>query len=406
MENENKLITVVVREDKSVQKKINKTAKRLKKNYETKREINEKRLARSKSPLAKVLTIVFDVVTAVIVVCCLMVVFSSLMCRFQQVNPSFAGYSQFKISSHSMVASGFNKGDNIVVRSVDTTTLKVGDKIAFYVYDKSYNKFNERKCVKVNADSELKYYVSFKQFFGVQSEEVEAAAKAQSQLVFHHIVGIYQEKNTGKLWFKTKGSSNIPVDTWTVEDSMVIGIYDDSKTAVFVSGVLSKLTASESLLGIIIVPVIMIGLVVIFSFLKDVESAKLELDVIQEKRKITDPICVQNEIGYKMDEKTKYKVLAQAPDDQLVEYVSLLWKDGSAPNAIKKYCIKKQILISTLKKELEIHRKCDQMFKDGLSEKQIAKFYYTEKLKIEKDYSSKQKTFKKIKESADINSTK
>ena len=155
-----------------------------------------------------------------------------------------------------------------------------------------------------------------------------------------------------------------------------------------------------------IIPVILLGLVVIFSFLKDVEVAKLELDIIQEKRKLTDPICVQNEIGYKMDEKTKYKVLAQAPDDQLVEYVSLLWKDGSAPHAIKKYCIRKQILIATLKKELEIHRQCDQMFKDGVPEKQIAKFYYTEKLKIEKDYSSKQKTFKKIKESADINSTK
>ena len=46
------------------------------------------------------------------------------------------------------------------------------------------------------------------------------------------------------------------------------------------------------------------------------------------------------------------------------------------------------------------------MFKDGVSEKQIAKFYHTEKSKIEKDYASKRSAFKKIKESAEVNSTK
>lgn len=406
MTNENNLITVVVHEDKSVQRKINKTAKRLKKNYETNRQVNEKRLARSKSLWSRIFTIIFDCVTAIIIFCSAAIVVSSISCRRQQVNPSFAGYSQFKISSKSMVASGFYVGDNIVVRSVDTTTLKVGDKIAFYVYDKSYEDFNVKNCVEVKENPKTKYEVSLKQIFGVQSKEVEAAAKAQSRLVFHHVDKIYKDVKTGKLWFQTKGSSNNSVDDWYVEDTMVIGIYADSKVAVAASKVLTKLSSSQSVIGIIMIPVLFMGIAVIMAFFKDVESAKLELDIVQEKRKLTDPICVQHEIGYNMAEKTKYKVLAQAPDDQLVEYISLLWRDGSASHAIKKYCIKKQILLATLKRELEIHRQCDKMFKDGVSEKQIAKFYHTEKSKIEKDYASKRSAFKKIKESAEINSTK
>ncbi len=406
MEQSNNLISVVIHEDKSVQKKFNKTAKRLKKNYETKRVINEKRLARTKSPWAKTLTIIFDVFSAIMVICCGMIVFSNINCRLQQVNSSFAGYSQFKISSKSMVASGFNVGDNIVVRTVDTNSLKVGDKIAFYVYSDSYKSFDINSCIKVIDNPETKYDVSFLNFFGVQSSEIEAAAKAKSRLVFHHVVGVFKDVKTGKLWFQTKGSSNTLVDSWYVEDSMVVGIYDDSAGAVFVSNVLSKLTSSGAMVGLIIIPVLLMGVVIVLEFLKDVEVAKLELDIVQEKRKLTDAICVKHEIGYHMSEKTKYKVLAQAPDDRKLEYVSLLWRDGSAPNAIKKYCIRKQILLATLEKELDVHRKCDQMFKEGVSDKQIAKFYHTEKQKIEKDYSTKQKQIKKLKSINDINSTK
>ena len=58
--------------------------------------------------------------------------------KVQKVCPSVAGYSLMQVVSGSMVKSGFNKGDNIVIRSVDTDTLKRDDKIAFYVYYKSY----------------------------------------------------------------------------------------------------------------------------------------------------------------------------------------------------------------------------------------------------------------------------
>ena len=53
-----------------------------------------------------------------------------------------------------MTKSGFYIGDNIVVRAVDTKTLKVGDKIAFYVYAASYRTFNVKNCEKIEETAE------------------------------------------------------------------------------------------------------------------------------------------------------------------------------------------------------------------------------------------------------------
>ena len=401
MDANNNNVNIIVHNDKSVDKKINKTAKRLKKNYEANRKINEKRIKVVKSPLKKAFIIVFDLFTAITVVLCGVIVFASINSKIQKIPPSFAGYSQFKVKTHSMVKSGFHPGDNIVVKNVDVTTLKEGDKIAFYVYEGSYSKFDINTCIRIKNNSETKYSLSFLEFFGVRSREIETAAKANSRLVFHHIVAIYQDKSTNKLWFKTQGSSNNSPDSWCVEDSMVVGIYDDSNVAVFVSGILSKLTSSKNLIALIIVPVILMGIIIILEFLKDVEIAKLELDIVQEKRKLTDEICVKNNVGFNMSKKTKYKVLAQAPDDQKLEYIALLWKNGSAPNAIKKYYIRKEILISVLQKELELHRECDKMFRDRVSEKEIAKFYHSEKDKINKEYNYKRKKLNKIKLNSD-----
>ena len=64
--------------------------------------------------------------------------------------------------------------------------------------------------------------------------------------------------------------------------------------------------------------------------LKNIQIAKLELDCVEEKRKITDDICVKNKVGYQMSNKTKYKILAQATDENRNEYIKLLWKDGTA----------------------------------------------------------------------------
>ena len=138
-------------------------------------------------------------------------------------------------------------------------------------------------------------------------------------------------------------------------------------------------------------------IMVLPSCIKDVQRAMLELDVVEEKRKLTDEICVQNDVGYEMDYETKFKVLACAPDDQKMEYISLLWRDGTAPNNIKKYYLRKEINLQSIEKLRDVNRECERMFKDNVSMTKIAKYYQTERAKIEKEQEAYKKTLKELK---------
>ena len=84
-----------------------------------------------------------------------------------------------------------------------------------------------------------------------------------------------------------------------------------------------------------------------------------------------------------MSNKTKYKILAQATDANREEYIKLLWRDGHMPGSVKKYYMRKKLLLSEMQDTLELNRKCEQMFKNKEDPVKIAEFYTKEKQRIE-----------------------
>ncbi len=366
--------------DKKCLKRIEHKAIELEKKYSTKRTIDERRI-KIKTPLQRILSIVFSIICGGLVIISALVCFISVNAKIHRTCPTFVGYSNMKIVSGSMVKSGFNIGDTIVVRSVDTSTLNVGDKIAFYVYQKSYATFDIDACTKDETTTETHYApISFKSFFGFQSDSITTVAQTGANIVFHHIAEIYKDIN-GKRWFVTKGSNNSVNDAWYISEDMVVGIYDDSNFAKFVGNVFTDILSGQGVF-ILLVPVAFLVGYIIIEILKKMEKVKLECDIVEEKRKLTDPICVKNQIGFQMDKKTKYKVLAQATNENLNEYISLLWKDGSAPESIKKYYLRKSLLLKYNKGLLAINRTCQEMFKNNEEPTAIAEYYLVEKEKL------------------------
>ncbi len=391
---------VVVRliEDDSVQKKIDKTALSLQKKYKKKRKVNE-RFLKQKTPLQKTFSIIFDVICYVLVAVSALVCISTLNGRIQKTVPSLFGYSNLTISSGSMVESGFEVGDIAVVRKVDTNTLKSGDIIAFYTYNEVNSQFDINSCERVFDEtiSDKKWAFSFSSIFGIQSSEIKSAAQNNISVVFHEIQEVYTD-NSGHRWFVTKGSSNEDNDINTfgyIKDSLVVGAYTNGGFTGFWSAVLKGVSSFWGIF-IILIPVILLALILTYECIKNVQKAKLEYDCVEEKRRITDPICVKNNIGFGMDKKTKYKILAQASEEERAEYVALLWKDGSAPNSIKKYVAKKPILLRGNRELLELNRKCEEMLANGEKPEKIAEHYLSEKEKIEAEQEKYQKLLKSI----------
>ena len=101
----------------------------------------------------------------------------------------------------------------------------------------------------------------------------------------------------------------------------------------------------------------------------------LELDVVEQKRKITDDICVKNKLGLYMDTMSKYKVLSQATKKEIPTYVRLLWPDGNEPYALNKYVHSKRLVLYPIKKLLSLNQICENKFKEGENIKKIASYY-------------------------------
>ena len=74
---------------------------------------------------------------------------------------------KFMISNNA-VASGFNLGDSLMVKSVDTHTLYAGDKIVFYVYSADYANFDINTCYAVKDIPQTSFKTPIESFLGNQ----------------------------------------------------------------------------------------------------------------------------------------------------------------------------------------------------------------------------------------------
>lgn len=398
------VVNINIVDDKAVDRKIQQTATKLKTKYNKKRKINEDKLLH-KSLGAKVGSIVVNSILVFLIIFSAFICCSTIYNRLNKTLPSFAGFSFMQVVSGSMTNqtivingtvydSGHAIGDNVVIRSVDTSTLNVGDRIAFYVEPSSFTEYYSTNPTEINETKDLKYSVSFSKFFGFQPKAIEKASKANRKLVFHHIIAIYEKDGTR--WFKTQGSSVSERDYWVIKDDYVVGVYNNSGMGKVMGTILTFLSSKGGLITTIITPLMLVTILIVLEVVKNLALAKLELDCVEEKRKITDEICVKNNVGYNMSKKTKYKILAQAKPQDKLTYISLLWKDGSAPNSIKKYALRKEITLRPMRKLLELNRECEKKFKAGRKPENIAKYYLAEKAKIEAEQQQVKNRLKMI----------
>lgn len=390
------VVDIYVHEDDSVRKKLTDRAIKLQKKYYKKRKINEKVL-KKKTPLQKAVSAVFDIIGVCVALVCGAMCFSGITNRFQNLPASLAGYTTMKIASGSMVASGFEIGESVTVSSVDAKTLKEGDIIAFYVFRPNSIKFRQLNTRKVDTSKigDVKFDSSMESFFGFHNEEIKTAAASGSNRVIHEIIAVYEDQY-GQRWFETKGTSNPLKDSWYINENYIIGAYNNSPVANFMASIIGTMTSSMGTVILLTIPLVIIAIFIVGLCMKDVQIAMLESDVVEEKRKLTDEICVKNKIGYQMSNKVKYKVLAQATENEKLKYIELLWKDGNTPNAMKKYYLRKQLLVKPMEEMNRVNRRCEKMFEEGENPRVIAKFYEDEKKRINDKYEEKRKQIKTI----------
>ena len=320
----------------------------------------------------------------------LLVIFSALFCfnvlnnRAQGTPTSFFGYSSLRIVSGSM-SPKYKIGDSIMVHSVDPHTLNIGDNIAFYVYSDSVNQYKFQSLADIeDVDRTPQYTFQFNQLLGIHSNSIRLSAKNGATLVFHQIVWIEEDVN-GEWWFQTKGTNNTSADLWRINENYVVGLLVEGGMAQWFSNIMSTSSTSWLFLLALLIPVVILAVMVSHDSFRNLQLARLESECIEEKRKITDPICVKNNIGFNMNKKSKYKVLATASDDEKITYVNLLWREDEIPNCVRKYVMKRNFILRPLQKLRDINRECEKMYKEGRSLAYVGKYYERERQKIDNE---------------------
>ena len=175
---------------------------------------------KKKVTFQKVLSIITDILIYPIIV---LAIFSSfVMLNAKRDNEVYAifGYSIVKILSGSMTASGFEKGDLVILHSVNTDDLRVGDDIAFYRYLDTKDP-NKNQLVKIPEDfSVIPEITSQERVVGTKTKK--DAAKEKCPVIFHRIIAVYQAAD-GTRFFQTQGTSNPSPDNTYVREDFVVG---------------------------------------------------------------------------------------------------------------------------------------------------------------------------------------
>lgn len=405
-------VKVIVKESDDVQKMLSQTASKLQEKYNKKRKINERLLKEQTKP-KKVISIIFDVVCFVLVIFSALLCFSSINGKLQRTCPIFAGYSNLRIVTGSMEASGFKVGSTVAVHAVDPDTLKPGDIIAFYRYRNSYNRFtvNINRVSSVNEfATENKLVTTPQSLLGFQEHGLKEAGQAGCKIYFHKIDSVYELD--GKRWFKTYGTSNYNstlqeyvIDNEVICEDMIVGVYQDTFVARLMTHVTGCMTSSYGLL-VLFIPIVLMAVVIAMECAKDVQLARLELDCIEEKRKITDPICVKNDVGFNMTNHMKYKILAQGTPDERITYIKYLWREGTIPQNVRRYLFRNKQLLSYNEQLLKVNRTCQERFKNGDDPLEIAKYYKTEKSRLQREERSAVKKIRKLHKKQDASDFK
>lgn len=242
-----------------------------------------------------------DTVTSIVIIPILVL---SVVCSIVMINakrnnnvPNIFGYSLVTVLSPSMVASGFEIDDAVMVKKTDTEELKIGDIIAYYKYiektDVNLSDIARASEMDTTIAKDLssypdasrisswKLYLSklFSNATYTSTEASEKAKKANSAIIFHQVVDIIEYD--GYKWFRTWGTSNVnakgdPIyDTYWIREDYVIGKYTHTSSAV--RGFLGFASTNSGILWMVEVPS---GIHLILSTLELVEI----LDMMTRER--------------------------------------------------------------------------------------------------------------------------
>lgn len=218
----------------------------------------------------KMISIITDILIIPIILVAIISAASMINAKGNNKVPKLFGYSAVSIMSNSMKASGFEVGDVALIKETKVNQLKRGDIIAFY-----YRYVQDLNQPISDADNSFAYTWDEKQsasdiVTGSEKSYIEDAAITNTKMYFHKIVDIKIESETGRLWFKTKGTSNDYSDQYWINQGYVIGEY--AKSLGFLSKFISFAGSIQGIIWLVEVPCGIVLILLVTTFINQLDE--------------------------------------------------------------------------------------------------------------------------------------
>lgn len=214
----------------------------------------------------------YNIITNILYVIVMIILIIFIVYGFESLAsnkvPSFFGQSYVRIMSGSMEASGFKKGDVVMIKKVNLSNIQEGDIIAFYSSSTNHPTFiGEDELDNI----EIKDFKTGKASF-------------DTSIIFHKINDI-QYDSEGNTYFQTYGTSNTDGNgnynydaVWTRGDR-VVGVYRESGLA----GFIEFMSSSTGIIVLVIVPSFIVLLILAFSIIDIIDKIMKEKKARQEQ---------------------------------------------------------------------------------------------------------------------------
>lgn len=252
----------------------------------------------------KIWSIVSTVIYVVLLALLLLTLFMNLTKKENEIS-SFLGYSFAVVQSGSMIDGGFEIGDMVIIKQVNTDSLRKDDIIVFYNYsDHSYQP-NKNDLVKITDIIDSPSYVEEdKDTTALNLHTKQDAINSSGvKLIFHRIIDIYVDEY-GMRFYETKGDSNGSADGLLVREDFICAKYLQSGNGI--QSVLNFITSPVGIAVVIILPILLTVILEVFVFGKEIKS-----NLIVEK-------LMTRKIRYGDVDTQKYKIADFLADEEKI----------------------------------------------------------------------------------------
>lgn len=282
---------------------------------------------KNKSIKSKVLSVISTVLYVVLLLLLVFALIANLGKKDNQISGLF-GFSFAVVQSGSMIDGGFDVGDMVLIKSVNTDNLKKDDIIVFYKYKDPA----DNQVLSYVTEHKITDEISSGTYQDFSSDDsmlnrgtTQNAVNANSMLVFHRIVDIYVDQY-GERFFETKGDSNGVKDDILIREDFVCAVYVGSSP--FIQDVLQFVTSPTGLCVVILLPILLTIGLQIFSFMSEVRGTTAASKLLSRKLKYKDIDFTKIKVAEYLSEPEKvYLYDITDPEDKL-NLAIILWDEG------------------------------------------------------------------------------